>query len=193
MLCSTTRFYSNILWLTAYSGSIATVIRVFYIHQLAQTQDFLFANTGVLIWSTVEPGMGIAASSLACLRPLFRSMHLSSIHLGSNTTVNNPGNLSRHRYFSSRSRNRPEELELQNNFAKAIRVTTVINTHSSRDTGRDVEVGMGGQIQEGSEITITSNREDGWNKNLSGDNTYEIGRFTPVSGESSVVCEASVT
>jgi hypothetical protein len=173
------------------TGSIATVIRFFYIHQLSHTQDFLFDNAGVSIWSTVEPGMGIAASSLACLRPLFRSIYLSSsMYLGSTTTVNTPSRL---RYVYSRSHDRREGLELQNNFAKAIHVTTVINTHSSRESGRDVEVGMGGPIQERSEITNTSTGKDDWNKSLPSGSAKEMGRFTPVSGESTVACQAGAT
>jgi hypothetical protein len=172
-----------------YSGSIATVIRIFYVHQLSHTQDFLFANTGVSIWSTVEPGMGIAASSLACLRPLFRRIFQSnSMYLGSATTANNPENLPRLHYVTSKGPNRREELELQSNFAKAIHVTTVINTHSSRNAGRDEEVDVGGRIHEGSEITMVSAGEDGWNKSLTS-STYEMGRFTPASGETSAVCQ----
>jgi hypothetical protein len=139
--------------------------------------------------------MGIAASSLACLRPLFRRIYQSSsMYLGSVTTVNHPGNLSRPHYVSSRrSRNRREELELQNNFAKAIHVTTVINAHSSRDTERDdEEAGTGDRIHEGSEITIVSSGEDGWNKSV-GSISYEIGRFTPVPGETSAVYQAGAT
>jgi hypothetical protein len=51
--------------------SAATIIRIPYIYQLNQTSDFLFANVNLSIWSTIEPGMGITASSLACLKPLF--------------------------------------------------------------------------------------------------------------------------
>ncbi|KAF2994343.1 hypothetical protein E8E13_000097 [Curvularia kusanoi] len=53
-------------------GSTATVVRMFYIHTLTNGPDFLYATTDVAIWSTVEPGIGIAASSIATLRPLVR-------------------------------------------------------------------------------------------------------------------------
>jgi len=53
-------------------GSTGTVVRMFYIHTLMDGSDFLYATTDVAIWSTVEPGIGIAAGSIACLRPLFR-------------------------------------------------------------------------------------------------------------------------
>ncbi|KAH7093331.1 hypothetical protein FB567DRAFT_172568 [Paraphoma chrysanthemicola] len=53
-------------------GSTGTVVRMFYIHTLMDGPDFLYATTDVAIWSTVEPGIGIVAGSIACLRPLFR-------------------------------------------------------------------------------------------------------------------------
>ncbi|PSN73453.1 hypothetical protein BS50DRAFT_187296 [Corynespora cassiicola Philippines] len=51
-------------------GSTATVVRMKYIHTLTNGPDFLYATTDVAIWSTVEPGIGITAGSLATLRPL---------------------------------------------------------------------------------------------------------------------------
>lgn len=53
-------------------GSTATIVRMFYIHTLMNGPDFLYATTNVAIWSTVEPGIGITASSIATLRPFVR-------------------------------------------------------------------------------------------------------------------------
>jgi hypothetical protein len=53
-------------------GSTATIVRMFYINTLMDGSDFLWATTDVALWSTVEPGIGITAGSIACLRPLFR-------------------------------------------------------------------------------------------------------------------------
>jgi hypothetical protein len=53
-------------------GSTATVVRMFYLHTLMNGPDFLYATTDVAIWSTVEPGIGITAGSIATLRPLIR-------------------------------------------------------------------------------------------------------------------------
>jgi hypothetical protein len=53
-------------------GSTATIVRMFYIKTLMNGPDFLWATTDVALWSTVEPGIGITAGSIACLRPLFR-------------------------------------------------------------------------------------------------------------------------
>ncbi|KAH7384567.1 hypothetical protein BKA66DRAFT_569817 [Pyrenochaeta sp. MPI-SDFR-AT-0127] len=53
-------------------GSTATIVRMFYIRTLMDGPDFLYATTDVAIWSTVEPGIGITAGSIATLRPLVR-------------------------------------------------------------------------------------------------------------------------
>ncbi|KAH8596829.1 hypothetical protein B0O99DRAFT_94649 [Bisporella sp. PMI_857] len=66
-------------------GSTATIVRIPYIKQLTQTHDFLFANVDVSIWSTIEPGIGITASAMATLRPLFLNFFSRSRLLGSST------------------------------------------------------------------------------------------------------------
>lgn len=42
------------------------------VHHLTDGNDFLWSTTDVAIWSTVEPGIGIAAASIATLRPLWQ-------------------------------------------------------------------------------------------------------------------------
>ncbi|KAF2110656.1 hypothetical protein BDV96DRAFT_615180 [Lophiotrema nucula] len=54
-------------------GSTGTVVRMKYIHTLTNGPDFLWATTDVAIWSTVEPGIGITATSMATLRPLLQT------------------------------------------------------------------------------------------------------------------------
>ncbi|KAF2465639.1 uncharacterized protein BDR25DRAFT_295297 [Lindgomyces ingoldianus] len=54
-------------------GSTGTIVRMKYIHSLTNGQDFLWANTDVAIWSTVEPGIGITAASMATLKPLLQT------------------------------------------------------------------------------------------------------------------------
>ncbi|CAA9956623.1 hypothetical protein PTMSG1_00231 [Pyrenophora teres f. maculata] len=58
-------------------GSTGTVIRMAYIHTLVDGPDFLYATTDIAIWSTVEPGIGIAAGSIATLRPFVRHIRAS--------------------------------------------------------------------------------------------------------------------
>ncbi|KAI8634540.1 hypothetical protein F5Y19DRAFT_408963 [Xylariaceae sp. FL1651] len=54
-------------------ASTATIVRIFYVWQLTQDDDILYSFTDLAIWSTVENGLGLTASSIATLRPLFKS------------------------------------------------------------------------------------------------------------------------
>ncbi|KAL3423721.1 integral membrane protein [Phlyctema vagabunda] len=56
-------------------AGVATLIRIPYIRVLTITDEFLYATTDVAIWSTIEPGLGIVAFSIAPLRPLFRTFY----------------------------------------------------------------------------------------------------------------------
>ncbi|OBT81791.1 hypothetical protein VE02_09625 [Pseudogymnoascus sp. 03VT05] len=69
-------------------ASTATIIRIPFVKDLANVQDFLYATTDVAIWSTVETGIGIAASAAATLRPLFKT-YFGSSHLAGNTSSSN--------------------------------------------------------------------------------------------------------
>lgn len=40
-------------------GSTATLVRIPFTRGLAQTEDFLWSTSGIALWSTVEPGIGI--------------------------------------------------------------------------------------------------------------------------------------
>ncbi|OCK74960.1 hypothetical protein K432DRAFT_309581 [Lepidopterella palustris CBS 459.81] len=53
-------------------GSTATIVRIPYVHGLAETSDFLWTTTDIAIWSTVEPGIGITAGCIATLRPILQ-------------------------------------------------------------------------------------------------------------------------
>lgn len=64
--------------LTMHSASIATIIRIPYVHTLGNEQDFLYATTDVAIWSCSETGLAITAACGAVLRPLFREILASS-------------------------------------------------------------------------------------------------------------------
>lgn len=65
------------------SASIATIIRIPYVHTLSNQEDFLYATTDVAIWSCSETGLGITAACCAVLRPLFREALASSRFLSS--------------------------------------------------------------------------------------------------------------
>lgn len=53
-------------------GSTGTLVRIKYIPSLIDGPDFLWATTDVALWSTIEPGIGITAASMATLRPLLQ-------------------------------------------------------------------------------------------------------------------------
>ncbi|KAF1990206.1 hypothetical protein K402DRAFT_369989 [Aulographum hederae CBS 113979] len=54
-------------------GSVASLVRFAYIHDLtASFIDYFPSVVMIGIWSNIEPGLGITASCLATLRPLFR-------------------------------------------------------------------------------------------------------------------------
>jgi hypothetical protein len=55
-------------------ASVAVVVRIPYIVDLATTHDFLWQTTDVAIWSCVEPGLGLTILNLVVTRPLFRSV-----------------------------------------------------------------------------------------------------------------------
>ncbi|KAI5461187.1 hypothetical protein BGZ63DRAFT_453992 [Mariannaea sp. PMI_226] len=54
-------------------ASIATLIRLRFLSDLTDTADILFAGTNAMVWTLVEPGVAIIASSLATIRPLLRA------------------------------------------------------------------------------------------------------------------------
>lgn len=57
-----------------YRASVATVARIPYASQLLSNPDYLSNFADLAIWSIVECGIAITASSLATLRPLFIQM-----------------------------------------------------------------------------------------------------------------------
>ncbi|KAK7427933.1 hypothetical protein QQZ08_005546 [Neonectria magnoliae] len=57
-------------------ASIATLIRLSFLADLTDTDDILFAGTDAMVWTLVEPGVAIVASSLATIRPLLRAMKI---------------------------------------------------------------------------------------------------------------------
>lgn len=58
--------------LTGNRASTATLVRIPYLSGLSDVDNFLHSTYQVAIWSTIETGIAISASSLATLRPLFR-------------------------------------------------------------------------------------------------------------------------
>lgn len=59
---------------TAPSASIATIVRIPYVHTLGNHDDFLYATSDIAILSCSETGLGLTAACCAVLRPLFRKV-----------------------------------------------------------------------------------------------------------------------
>ncbi|KAF4960569.1 hypothetical protein FSARC_10442 [Fusarium sarcochroum] len=57
-------------------ASVATLVRLRFLADLTDTEDILFAGTDAMVWTLIEPGVAIVASSLATIRPLLRAMKI---------------------------------------------------------------------------------------------------------------------
>ncbi|TQN74190.1 hypothetical protein CSHISOI_01248, partial [Colletotrichum shisoi] len=68
-------------------ASIATLIRLKFLADLSDLTDILFMGTDAMVWTLVEPGAAIVASSLVTVRPLLRAWRLS----GFTSTARTPG------------------------------------------------------------------------------------------------------
>ncbi|KAF6815821.1 integral membrane family protein [Colletotrichum sojae] len=68
-------------------ASIATLIRLKFLADLSDLSDILFMGTDAMVWTLVEPGVAIIASSLVTIRPLLRAWRLS----GFTSTHRTPG------------------------------------------------------------------------------------------------------
>ncbi|KAF7719137.1 Uncharacterized protein PECH_001768 [Penicillium ucsense] len=71
-------------------ASIAVIIRIPYLHFHADT-SFLRSTFQIAIWSVIETALGITASSLFTLRPLFRWLLDEKFSSGRATRSNAPG------------------------------------------------------------------------------------------------------
>lgn len=74
-------------------ASLATCARIPYAKQLLSNPDYLYNFTDLAIWSTVEIGLALSASSLATLKPLFRKIKLLPSKLTSRNTTRPTGGL----------------------------------------------------------------------------------------------------
>ncbi|KAF2498898.1 hypothetical protein BU16DRAFT_558936 [Lophium mytilinum] len=59
-------------------GSICSIVRCFYIHGAFRRDDFFWNSAMAATWSTIEPGIGIIAASLATMHPLFRILFINA-------------------------------------------------------------------------------------------------------------------
>jgi hypothetical protein len=131
---------------------------------LTKSEDFLWDNTDVSIWSTVEPGIGIVASSMATMRPLFVVFFSRTKLFGSTTRRNTyPRNTGQFGFFRRRENTSVDEIELRPDLGKASDVTTTANDTRSSSLGRNKEVGTNSS---GSESERALKEEDKWGANV---------------------------
>lgn len=65
--------------LTRRSASIATIVRIPYADGILDNPNYLYTSTDICIWSTVEIGVALTATSLATLKPLLRKLRLFNL------------------------------------------------------------------------------------------------------------------
>lgn len=159
---------------------------------LGLNDKFLYKNANLSIWSTVEAGIGITASSMACLRPLFQAFFFRPRLTGSSTHKPQYRNAwqgtSRPYIGNGLEAIRPREYPAAN-----IWVTTVVDTYSDRDSR---EVGMmSGIPMMRSENVRGLPRVDTWNfrrKELVDDSSDETSYYH-VRDRVEVICRSGST
>jgi hypothetical protein len=144
------------------SASTATIVRIPYVQGLADTNNFLYSTLDVAIWSITETGIGIAASSIATLRPLVRKLFNSSALESSKATRSTPygqrpsgygaGYVLNSGVNSSRHR---ENIQMHGGISKNTGITTVV------ETGRKEEQRQSERNDNESVTTLKGNQ--GWN------------------------------
>lgn len=94
---------------------------------MRDVNEFLYATVDVAIWSTCETGLGIAASSAATLRPLFR------IVFNTNMLEDSTGaKKTKSTTFATRSgyrRNVDDNIQLREDVGTKSGVVTVVKSH----------------------------------------------------------------
>jgi hypothetical protein len=119
--------------LTSQSASSATIVRLPYLQTLNDVDDFLYSTTGVAVWSTIETGIGITASSLATLRPLFKNFFGISSTGPSGQSDSNRGGKG---YIRSKSNGNTEAFQRHETLAETGVITVIEHGEELRDLER---------------------------------------------------------
>jgi hypothetical protein len=130
----------------------------------------------------VEPGIGITASSMATMRPLFVAFFSRSNLFGSSSHGNpNPRNASPLGYLRQRENTEVEELELHSDLAKRIRVTTTVTNTQSKFPSRDKELGT-----KSNESERGLKGDDKWLTHMENESFEDVGYHTSIEGGAAV-------
>jgi len=85
-------------------GCVASMVRLRYVEYLGETgYSFYATSTPLMVWSAIEAGLGITASSLATLRPLFQRFLNTTRSLRSRTILSDSNLLSQNKSKRSSS------------------------------------------------------------------------------------------
>ncbi|KAH8657417.1 hypothetical protein BGZ60DRAFT_567181 [Tricladium varicosporioides] len=147
-------------------ASLATIARIPYAKQLLSNPDYLYNFTDLAIWSTVEIGLGFAASSLATLKPLFRKLKILTTSRNATTSLKQTGQSStlHSRKLSTmslklqnRSRNFTELADSQEGESGIVK-TTHWSVRPEGGTAKDLEMGImvGVGIEMGRNESVTT-------------------------------------
>jgi hypothetical protein len=68
------RFWAYVLLMLGAAGSVVSLVRFAYVGGLRPGKDFFKSTGRFMLYSTIEPGLGIAAVCFGTLRPLLRKI-----------------------------------------------------------------------------------------------------------------------
>ncbi|KJZ80539.1 hypothetical protein HIM_00389 [Hirsutella minnesotensis 3608] len=83
-------------------ASIATLVRLRYLDGLQQMDDLSYSAIDAMVWTLVEPGVAIFASSLATIRPLLRRFRIKGFKSSDRTASSSTGFSSAGKYSNDK-------------------------------------------------------------------------------------------
>ncbi|KAI1801032.1 hypothetical protein F4811DRAFT_481521 [Daldinia bambusicola] len=73
-------------------ASVATLVRIKFLSDLTEMEDLLHAATDAMVWTLIEPGVAIVASSLVTIRPVLRKWRIKGFGSSGLSRPTNAGN-----------------------------------------------------------------------------------------------------
>jgi hypothetical protein len=120
------------------SASCATIVRLRFLSNYSNPNEFMYAGADIATWSLIEEGVGICAGSLSALRPLLSIFSRSAGSSNSHSTSANKFQRSKrsdinldtfHRIVDISARN--VDTESQKHILKETEVTVTSNNRTS--------------------------------------------------------------
>ncbi|KAI1464495.1 uncharacterized protein F4812DRAFT_156791 [Daldinia caldariorum] len=81
-------------------ASVATLVRLKFLSDLTDMADILHSGTDAMVWTLIEPGVAIVASSLVTIRPLLRQWRIKGF---GSSGQSRPANAGYNSYSTSRA------------------------------------------------------------------------------------------